>query len=158
MAQTISPCLWFDGNAEEAVNFYLSVFKDAKILHVDRFSGSQPDPDAPPLFIEFEINGQPFQALNGGPEFKFTEAISFSIDCASQDEVDYYWNTLTQDGGEPSQCGWLKDKFGVSWQVVPRILTDLLRDDDRARAGQVMQRMLQMTKLDIAELQAAYNQ
>ena len=107
------------------------------------------------VFIEFQINGQPFQAINGGPEFPFTEAVSFSIACANQDEVDYYWDTLTEEG-EPSQCGWLKDKYGVSWQVVPTVLTELLRDADRERAGQVMRRMLQMTKLDVAELQAAY--
>lgn len=157
MAQPITPCLWFDGNAEEAVNYYLSVFKDSKIMQIDRWSEVGPDPDAPVIFIEFQINGQPFQALNGGPEFHFTEAISFSIECDSQDEVDYYWNTLTQEG-EPSQCGWLKDRYGVSWQVVPRVLNEMTRDADRERAGQVMRRMLQMTKLDIAELQAAYDQ
>lgn len=157
MAQPITPCLWFDGNAEEAVNYYLSVFKDSKLMQIDRWSEVGPDPDAPVIFIEFQINGQPFQALNGGPEFHFTEAISFSIECDSQDEVDYYWNTLTQEG-EPSQCGWLKDRYGVSWQVVPRVLNELVRDADRERAGQVMRRMLQMTKLDIAELQAAYDQ
>ena len=156
MTQPIAPCLWFDGNAEEAVKYYVSVFKDSKVLHVDRFSDVGPDPDAPVVFIEFQINGQPFQAINGGPEFSFTEAVSFSIPCANQDEVDYYWDTLTQDGGEPGQCGWLKDKYGVSWQVVPRVLTELLRDADRERAGQVMRRMLQMAKLDVAELQAAY--
>jgi predicted 3-demethylubiquinone-9 3-methyltransferase (glyoxalase superfamily) len=107
------------------------------------------------VFIEFQINGQPFQAINGGSEFAFSEAVSFSIACANQDEVDYYWDTLTQ-GGEPGPCGWLKDKYGVSWQVVPTVLTELLRDEDRERAGQVMRRMLQMTKLDVAELQAAY--
>jgi len=157
MTQPIAPCLWFDGNAEEAVAYYVSIFKDSKVLHVDRFSDVGPDPDAPVIFIEFQINGQPFQALNGGPEFPFTEAVSFAIECANQDEVDYYWNTLTEDG-EPSQCGWLKDKYGVSLQVVPRRLNELLRDADRERAGQAMRRMLQMTKLDIAELQAAYNQ
>jgi len=109
------------------------------------------------VFIEFQLNGQPFQAINGGPEFSFSEAVSFAVECTDQDEVDYYWNTLTEDG-EPSQCGWLKDKYGVSWQVVPRRLNELLRDADRERAGQAMRRMLQMTKLDIAELQAAYNQ
>jgi predicted 3-demethylubiquinone-9 3-methyltransferase (glyoxalase superfamily) len=155
MTQPIAPCLWFDNNAEEAVDFYVSVFKDSRVLHVDRFTTEGPDPDAPVMFIEFQINGQPFQAINGGPQFTFTEAISFSIECADQAEVDYYWNALT-DGGEPGECGWLKDKFGVSWQVVPRVLTDLLRDADRERAGQVMRRMLQMTKLDVAELQAAY--
>jgi len=109
------------------------------------------------VFIEFQLNGQPFQAINGGPEFSFSEAVSFAVECTDQDEVDYYWNTLT-DQGEPSQCGWLKDKYGVSWQVVPTVLNDLLRDADRERAGQVMRRMLQMTKLDVAELQAAYEQ
>lgn len=154
MTRPIAPCLWFDGNAEEAVAYYVSVFEDSEILHVDRFSDVGPDPAAPVVFIEFRINGQPFQAVNGGPQFPFTEAVSFAIACADQDEVDCYWNTLTR-GGEPGQCGWLKDKFGVSWQVVPRVLTDLLRDPDRERAGRVMRRMLRMTKLDIAELQAA---
>lgn len=157
MAQPIAPCLWFNANAEEAVNFYLSVFNDSRILHIDRYTEVGPDPEAPVGFIEFEINGQPFQAINGGPEFNFTEAVSFSIECANQEELDYYWNALTQ-GGEPTQCGWLKDKYGVSWQVVPRVLNELLRDPDRARAGQAMRRMLQMTKLDIAELQAAFDQ
>ncbi len=157
MTQPIAPCLWFDGNAEEAATYYVSIFKDSKVLHVDRFSDVGPDPDAPVVFIEFQINGQPFQAVNGGPQFRFTEAVSFAIECANQEEVDYYWNTLTQEG-EPSRCGWLKDKYGVSWQVVPRVLNDLLHDADRVRAGEVMRRMLRMTKLDIAELQAAYNQ
>ena len=157
VTQPIAPCLWFDDNAEEAVNYYVSVFKDSKVLHLDRFSDVGPDPDAPVVFIEFQINGQPFQAINGGPQFQFTEAVSFAIECANQDEVDYYWDSLTQ-GGEPSQCGWLKDRYGVSWQVVPRVLTDLLRYADRKRAGQVMRRMLQMTKLDVAELKAAYEQ
>ncbi len=157
MTRQIAPCLWFDGAAEEAVNYYLSIFKDSKVLHVDRFSDDGPDPAAPVVFIEFQINGQPFQAINGGPLFPFTEAVSFAIECADQDEVDRYWDTLTQ-GGEPSQCGWLKDKYGVSWQVVPRRLNELLRDADRERAGRVMRRMLQMTKLDVAELQAAYEQ
>ncbi|HYI14817.1 MAG TPA: VOC family protein [Thermomicrobiales bacterium] len=158
MTQPIAPCLWFNNNAEEAANYYVSVFKDSKVLHVDRYSDVGPDPDAPVVFIEFQINGQPFQAINGGPIFTFSEAISFSIECDTQDEIDYYWNTLTQDGGEPSQCGWLKDKFGVSWQIVPAMLNRLLRDADRVRAGQAMRQMLQMTKLDIAELQAAFDQ
>jgi len=157
MTKPIAPCLWFDGVAEEAVDYYVSIFKDAKVLHVDRFSDVGPDPGAPVVFIEFQLNGQPFQAINGGPEFTFTEAVSFSIECANQDEVDYYWNTLTKEG-ESSQCGWLKDKYGESWQVVPTVLIDLLREADRERAGQVMRRMLQMTKLDVAELQASYDQ
>jgi len=155
MTRPITPCLWFDGNAEEAVEYYVSIFKNSKVLHVDRFSDVGPDPDAPVVFIEFQINGHPFQAINGRPEFSFTEAVSFSIACANQEEVDYYWDTLTREG-EPSQCGWLKDKYGVSWQIVPTVLMELMRDADREKAGQVMRRMLQMTKLDIAELQAAY--
>ena len=156
MTRPIAPCLWFDANAEEAVAYYVSVFKDSRIVHVDRFSDVGPDPEAPVVFIEFEINGQPFQAVNGGPQFTFSEAVSFAIECTDQGEVDYYWDTLT-NGGEPSHCGWLKDRFGVSWQVVPRVLNDLLRDADRERAGRVMRRMLQMTKLDIAPLQAAFD-
>ncbi len=109
------------------------------------------------VFIAFQINGQPFQAINGGPMFSFTEAVSFAIECADQDELDYYWDTLTRDG-EPGHCGWLKDKYGVSWQVVPRVLNELLRDADRERAGQVMQAMLQMTRLDVAKLEEAYAQ
>ncbi len=155
--QPIAPCLWFDGNAEEAVNYYVSVFKDSRVLHVDRFSDVGPDPDAPVVFIEFQINGQPFQAINGGPQFSFTEAVSFAIECADQDEVDYYWDTLTV-GGQPGPCGWLKDRFGVSWQVVPTVLTEMLKDEDRERADRVMQAMLQMGKIDIAKLKEAYAQ
>lgn len=157
MTQPIAPCLWFNGNAVEAVDYYVSVFKDSRVLHVDRYSDVGPDPDAPVVFIEFEINGQPFQAINAGPEFSFSEAISFSIECADQAELDYYWDTLTQ-GGEPGPCGWLKDKYGVSWQVVPRVLSEMMRDPDRERAGQAMRKMLQMSKLDIAPLQAAFDE
>lgn len=157
MAKPIAPCLWFDGNAEEAVNYYVSIFKESRIVHIDRFSDVGPDPEAPVLFIEFEINGQPFLAVNGGNEFSFTEAVSFAIDCDTQDEIDYYWDTLTSEG-EPIQCGWLKDKYGVSWQVVPNRLIDMIRDLDQKRAGQVMRSMQQMIKLDIAELEAAFNE
>ena len=156
MVKPIAPCLWFNGNAEEAVDFYVSIFKDSSITHVDRFDEDRPSPDAPVLFIEFEINGQPFQALNGGPQFTFSEAISLSIEVADQKELDYYWDALLE-GGEESQCGWLKDKFGVSWQVVPSMLNDLLRDPDQERASQVMRKMMEMVKLDIAPLQAAYD-
>ena len=157
MTRPITPCLWFDQKAEEAVEFYVSVFKDAKVLDVGRYGEAGPDPEAPVVFIAFQLNGQPFQAINGGPEFTFSEAISFAIECADQAEVDYYWDALTADGGEPGPCGWLKDRYGVSWQVVPRLLYDLLRSEDLTRAGQVMRRMLQMGgKLDVAELQAAY--
>ena len=156
MTPPIAPCLWFDGKAEEAVGYYVSVFDNSRVVHVDRFSDVGPDPAAPVVFVEFEINGQPFQAINGGPEFSFSEAVSFAIECADQAEVDRYWDALT-DGGEPSHCGWLKDRYGVSWQIVPRALNELLRDADREKAGRVMRRMLQMTKLNVAELQAAYD-
>jgi predicted 3-demethylubiquinone-9 3-methyltransferase (glyoxalase superfamily) len=156
MAQPIAPCLWFDNNAEEAVDFYVSVFEDSKVEYVGRFTHEGAAPDAPVMYIDFQINGQPFQAVNGGPLFSFTEAISFAIECADQEEVDYYWNALTANGGEPSECGWLKDKYGVSWQVTPRMLAEALRDPDREAAGRVLRRMLQMQKLDVAELQAAY--
>jgi predicted 3-demethylubiquinone-9 3-methyltransferase (glyoxalase superfamily) len=157
MTAPIAPCLWFDGKAEEAVNYYISVFKNSRVLHVDRFSESGPDPDGTTVFIEFEINGQPFQALDGGPEFTFSHAISFSIECADQAEVDYYWDTLLGDGGEAAACGWLKDKYGLSWQIVPRRWYELVRSPDRERAGQTMRKMLQMVKLDVDELQAAYD-
>jgi predicted 3-demethylubiquinone-9 3-methyltransferase (glyoxalase superfamily) len=153
----IAPCLWFDNQAEEAANFYLSIFSNSKIVHVDRFSGETPDPNGPVLFVEFEINGQPFQALNGGPEFQFNEAVSFSIACKDQAELDYYWDALLKDGGEPSMCGWLKDKYGVSWQIVPDRLNELLRSPDRTRASQAMRQMMEMVKLDIAPLQAAFD-
>jgi predicted 3-demethylubiquinone-9 3-methyltransferase (glyoxalase superfamily) len=155
MTQPIAPCLWFDGNAEEAVQFYVSVFPNSRVTHVDRYSDAGPDPDAPVVYIAFELNNQPFGAINGGPAFHFTEAISFAISCADQAEVDHYWDALIA-GGEPMQCGWLKDRYGVSWQVVPQRLFDLLRDPDRERAGRVMRRMLEMVKLDVAELEAAF--
>jgi predicted 3-demethylubiquinone-9 3-methyltransferase (glyoxalase superfamily) len=157
MVQPIAPCLWFDRNAEEAVQVYISVFPHSRVLHVDRYSDVGPDPEAPVVFIEFELNSQPFQAINGGPQFQFSEAISLSIPCADQAEVDHYWDALIA-GGEPMACGWLKDRYGVSWQVVPRRLLDLLRDPDRERAGRAMRRMLEMTKLDVAELEAAFAQ
>ena len=157
MTKPIAPCLWFDNQAEEAANFYVSVFKNSRVLQVDRFENAGPELNMEVVVVEFELDGRPFQAFNGGPEFKFSEAISFSIDCADQEEVDYYWNAFTREG-EPSQCGWLKDKYGVSWQIVPRLLIELLRDPDRERAGRVMRQMLQMTKLDLAPLQAAYDQ
>jgi len=156
MTPPITPCLWFDGNAEEAVNYYVSVFKkDSKVLHVDRFSDVGPNPDAPATFIEFQINGQPFQAINGGPEFTFSEAVSFSIACANQDEVDYYWDTLTREG-EPGPCGWLKDKYGVSWQVVPTALMDIVSDPTSEQSQRAMTAMLQMKKIDIAAMERAY--
>lgn len=157
MTKPIAPCLWFDNNAEEAIDYYLSIFKDSRVVNVDRYSETGPDPEAPVVFMEFEINGQPFQAINGGPHFQFSEAISFCIECKDQDELDYYWDALLSDGGETMACGWLKDKYGVSWQVVPSMLNELMRSSDRERAGQAMRKMLTMSKLNIDELQAAYD-
>jgi len=146
--QTITPCLWFDNNLEEAMNFYLSVFKNGKILNVSR-NGDQV------FTAEFELNGQRLMGLNGGPIFKFTEAISLFVSVKTQAEVDELWQKLTADGGEESQCGWLKDKFGLSWQIVPEALGRLLNNPDPVKAGRAMQAMLQMRKLDIAALEKA---
>jgi predicted 3-demethylubiquinone-9 3-methyltransferase (glyoxalase superfamily) len=143
MMNTITPFLWFDGRAEEAARFYTSIFKNSRI---DSLS---------PMSATFHLDGQKFIALNGGPQFKFTEAISFFVDCRTQDEVDELWEKLSA-GGEPGRCGWLKDKFGVSWQIVPSVLGDMLQDEDEEKSQRVMQAMLQMDKLDIARLQQAY--
>jgi predicted 3-demethylubiquinone-9 3-methyltransferase (glyoxalase superfamily) len=151
----ISPFLWFDKQAEDAANYYVSIFKDSKILSISHYGEAGPGPAGAVIVVKFQIEGQEFFALNGGPQFKFDEAISFAIDCQSQEEVDYFWNKLTADGGKESQCGWLKDKFGLSWQVIPRILIELLSDKDKSKAGRVMQAMMQMKKIDIATLQKA---
>jgi predicted 3-demethylubiquinone-9 3-methyltransferase (glyoxalase superfamily) len=140
----VTPFLWFDGKAEEAANFYVSLFENARVLR------------AGPMTVSFELEGQEFTALNGGPHFTFTPAVSFSIDCKTQAEVDHFWDRLSE-GGKPGQCGWLEDKFGLSWQVVPSLLPELLQDDDDAKSDAVMQAMLKMTKLDMAALQAAYD-
>jgi predicted 3-demethylubiquinone-9 3-methyltransferase (glyoxalase superfamily) len=157
MGQKITPCLWFENQAEDAMNFYVSVFRDAEPGEVTRYGEGGPGPAGTVLTASFKLFGQEFVGLNGGPEFKFTEAISFQIDCADQEEVDYYWNALAE-GGEESECGWLKDKFGLSWQVIPRRLYELLQDEDPQKANRVMQAMLQMQKIDIAELERAYAQ
>ena len=153
--QKISPFLWFDSNAEEAANFYVSIFKDSKILKIARYGEAGPGPAGSVMVVNFQIEGQDFTALNGGPVFKFTEAISFVISCQTQEEVDHYWNKLTADGGQESQCGWLKDKYGLSWQVTPTILGELLADKDQKKAQRVMQAMLQMKKIDTAALKRA---
>jgi predicted 3-demethylubiquinone-9 3-methyltransferase (glyoxalase superfamily) len=153
--QKISPFLWFNSNAEEAANFYVSIFKGSKILKIARYGEAGPGPAGSVMVVNFQIEGQDFIALNGGPLFKFTEAISFVISCQTQEEVDHYWNKLTADGGQESQCGWLKDKYGLSWQVTPTILGELLADKDQKKAQRVMQAMLQMKKIDIAALQRA---
>ena len=160
--QKITPFLWFDGNAEEAAKFYTSIFKNSKVGRILRYDeevakvSQSGQPAGSVLTIEFEIEGQKFVALNGGPQFKFNESISFVVNCETQKEVDYFWEKLTADGGEESQCGWLRDKFGVSWQVTPTVLIDMLHDKDAKKSERVMKAMLQMQKIDIEKLEAAY--
>ena len=151
----ITPFLWFNDNAEEAINFYISLFKDSKITNISRYGESSPLPAGTIMTASFQLDGQEFTALNGGPYFKFNEAVSFVVDCETQEEVDYFWNNLSA-GGEEGQCGWLKDKFGLSWQIVPRALGVLAGDPDPAKAQRVIKAMLQMKKLDVALLQRAY--
>lgn len=149
--QKITPFLWFNDNAEEAARFYTSIFADAKIL------STMPGPEGKAMSVTFELMGQRITILNGGPHFQLNEAFSLFVDCADQAEVDFLWEKLTADGGEESQCAWLKDKFGLSWQIVPRQLGEMLGDPDPEKSQRVMQAMLQMTKIDIAALQAAYD-
>jgi predicted 3-demethylubiquinone-9 3-methyltransferase (glyoxalase superfamily) len=161
--QKISPCLWFDDDAEDAVKFYASIFKDAKVDNVTRYGKEgyeiHKKKEGSVMTIDFEIEGQKFLALNGGPIFKFNEAISFQIYCDTQEEIDYYWDKLTEDGDKNAQvCGWLKDKFGVSWQVVPVALIKMLEDKDSRKTERVMKAMLQMQKLDIDALRKAYQE
>jgi predicted 3-demethylubiquinone-9 3-methyltransferase (glyoxalase superfamily) len=155
--QKITPCLWFDTEAEEAANFYTSVFEDSKILSISRYGPAGPRPEGMVLTVNFELQGQEFTALNGGPEFKFSEAVSFQVSCESQEEVDRFWDTLSE-GGEEGPCGWLKDKYGLSWQIVPSILTELLSDPDAQKSQRVMEAMLQMRKIDIETLKRAAEQ
>jgi predicted 3-demethylubiquinone-9 3-methyltransferase (glyoxalase superfamily) len=152
--QKITPFLWFDNQAEEAATFYVSIFKNAKMGNVSRYGEGAPVPAGTVMVASFELEGIRFTALNGGPMYKFTEAVSFYVDCENQEEVDYFWGKLS-DGGKIQQCGWLKDKFGLSWQIIPSALPKLLSDPDRKRAGRAMQAMLQMKKLDVAALQKA---
>jgi predicted 3-demethylubiquinone-9 3-methyltransferase (glyoxalase superfamily) len=162
--QKITPFLWFDGQAEDAAKFYTSIFKGSKLGRILRYGeevakvSESSQPVGSVLTIEFEIDGQKFVALNGGPQFKFNESISFVINCNTQEEVDYFWEKLTADGGEESACGWLKDKFGVSWQVTPTVLVDMLHEKDAAKAERVMHAMLQMKQIDIKTLKEAYEQ
>jgi predicted 3-demethylubiquinone-9 3-methyltransferase (glyoxalase superfamily) len=151
----ITPFLWFDHQAEEAANYYVSIFKNSKVNDVTRYGDAGPGPKGSVMTVEFELDGQPFIALNGGPHFKFTEAVSFSVDCKTQQEVDDYWGKLTR-GGEEGPCGWLKDKYGLSWQVNPTILAELLSDPDPNKASRVMEAMLKMKKIDIKTLEQAY--
>ena len=153
--QKIMPCLWFDGRAEEAVKFYTSVFKRSKKGDVTRYGDAGPGPKGSVMTATFQIEGQEFMALNGGPEFKFTPAVSFIVHCKSQKRVDYYWDKLMEGGGAPQQCGWLTDKFGVSWQIVPTIVPRLMTDKDKQKRERVMQALLKMVKLDVGELKRA---
>lgn len=159
--QKITPFLWFNKEAEQAAKFYVSVFKSSKlgkILRYDEASAKAAGGEVGAvLTVEFEIEGQKFTALNGGPEFKFNESISFVVNCDTQEEVDHFWASLIADGGQESQCGWVKDKFGVSWQITPRILIEMLHDKDQEKSGRVMKAMLEMQKIDIKKLQKAYS-
>jgi predicted 3-demethylubiquinone-9 3-methyltransferase (glyoxalase superfamily) len=151
----ITPFLWFNDNAEEAMKFYVSIFKNSKVLKVARYGESGPGEKGTVMTARFQLNGQEFVALNGGPHFKFTEAISFVVNCGTQEEVDELWEKLSE-GGEESQCGWLKDKYGLSWQIVPTVLAELLQDKDAEKSNRVMKAMLQMDKLDIKTLKQVY--
>ncbi len=153
--QKITPFLWFDGKAEEAIKLYTSIFKNSRIVSMTRWGEGSPFPEDQIKSAVFELNGQQFYAFDAGPQFKFTEAISLFINCETQEEIDYFWGRLTADGGQESMCGWLKDKFGLSWQIVPSIVIRLLEDKDPVKSKRVMQAMLQMKKIDIAGLQKA---
>lgn len=154
--QKITPFLWFDDKAEEAAAFYTSIFKNSKITGITRYGEAGPGPAGSVMIVTFDLDGQEFIALNGGPEFKFTEAVSFVVNCETQQEVDDLWEKLPE-GGEKRQCGWLKDKYGLSWQIVPIVLGELMQRDDPARANRVMTAMLKMGKLDIETLRRAYD-
>jgi predicted 3-demethylubiquinone-9 3-methyltransferase (glyoxalase superfamily) len=156
ISQKISPFLWFDTQAEEAVNFYTSVFKDAKVGKVMRVGDAGPGPKGSVLTVEFELAGMNFVALNGGPQYKFTPSVSFMINCETQEEIDHYWDGLLEGGGTTQACGWLVDRYGVSWQVTPVVLFKMLTDPDREKSGRAMKQMMEMVKLDIAPLQKAY--
>jgi len=155
--QKITPYLWFDNQAEEAVNFYTSIFKDSKILSMSRLPAEAPGQPGPVITSTFQIEGQTFMALNGGPMYRFTEAVSFFVSCQTQEEVDYYWDHLLE-GGEAQMCGWLKDKYGLSWQIILQALMQLMGDPDPEKARRVMEAMLKMVKIDIAGLKQAYEQ
>jgi predicted 3-demethylubiquinone-9 3-methyltransferase (glyoxalase superfamily) len=150
----ITPCLWFDGQGEEAAEFYIGLFPDSRITHIARYTAAGPGPEGTAMTVSFELNGRQFLALNGGPQYRYSEAISFQVFCDSQDEVDRYWTEFGA-GGEEGPCGWIKDRFGLSWQVVPNRLVELLEDPDAERSARVMQAMMEMGKIEIAELERA---
>jgi predicted 3-demethylubiquinone-9 3-methyltransferase (glyoxalase superfamily) len=151
----MTTCLWFDDQAKEAADYYSRIFPNSRITDVEYYGEAGPRPAGSVLTVSFELDGRPFIALNGGPEFTFDEAVSIQVHCGDQEEVDYYWNALTADGGQESQCGWLKDRFGFSWQIVPNRLTELLKDPDAGRARRAMTAMLQMRRIVIADLESA---
>ena len=153
---SINPCLWFDDDLEEAMAFYTAIFPNSRIGNVSRYPANGMGEPGSVMAADFELDGLAFRAINGGPQFTFTEAISFSVTCADQAEVDHFWNLFTADGGEESMCGWLKDKYGLSWQIVPRRLPQLLKGSDRAAAGRALQAMLKMRKIVVADLEKAY--
>lgn len=155
--QKITPFLWFDGKAEEAITLYTSLFKNSKIVNITYWGEGTPFPKNQVMNGTFELDGQKFYAFDAGPQFRFTEAISFFVNCESQEEIDHFWNNLTKDGGQESMCGWLKDKFGLSWQIVPPALGEMLGDKDREKAGRVMQAMMGMKKIIISDLKKAYD-
>jgi predicted 3-demethylubiquinone-9 3-methyltransferase (glyoxalase superfamily) len=155
--QKITPFLWFDNQAEQAMNFYVSIFKNSKVLGVSRYGDAGPGPKGSVMTANFQLDGQQFSALNGGPHFKFTEAISFVVNCETQQEIDELWSKLTAGGGKESECGWLKDRFGLSWQIVPTALNTLLREGSPEQSQRVMSALLKMKKLDIQRLKDAYN-
>jgi predicted 3-demethylubiquinone-9 3-methyltransferase (glyoxalase superfamily) len=155
--QKITPFLWFDSQAEAAANFYVSIFNNSRVLGISRYGEAGPGPKSSVMTVDFELDGQRFTGLNGGPHFKFTEALSFVVHCKTQEEVDTFWGTLLE-GGQESQCGWLKDKYGLSWQIVPTILPEMLRDPDPQKSKRVMEAVLKMKKIDIAGLTRAYDQ
>jgi len=155
--QKITPFLWFDSQAEAAANFYVSIFNNSRVLGISRYGEAGPGPKGSVMTVDFELDGQRFTGLNGGPHFKFTEAVSFVVHCKTQEEVDTFWGKLLE-GGQESQCGWLKDKYGLSWQIVPTILAEMLRDPDPQKSKRVMEAMLKMKKIDIGGLTRAYDQ
>jgi predicted 3-demethylubiquinone-9 3-methyltransferase (glyoxalase superfamily) len=156
--QKITPFLWFDNQAEEAANFYVSIFKNSRIVSIARYGDSGPGPKGTVMIVQFQLSGQEFTALNGGPHFKFTEALSFVVNCETQEEIDYYWGKLLQGGGEESQCGWLKDKYGLSWQIVPTVFIEMMQDKDPVKTERLMKAVMQMIKPDIATLKKAFEE
>jgi predicted 3-demethylubiquinone-9 3-methyltransferase (glyoxalase superfamily) len=154
MMSNLTPCLWFDTQGEEAAEFYTSVFPNSKINHIARYGSAGPRPEGTAMTVDFELDGQKFVALNGGPQFTFNEAISYQVSCKNQDEVDYYWSKLAE-GGEEGPCGWLKDKFGLSWQIIPEALPRLLEDPDKEKSQRVMAAMLEMGKIEVEGLERA---